>query len=154
MDEPTNHLDILAKEKLESILSDYPGTIIFVTHDRYFVNKLAQCLLVFKNGEAKYYNLTYDEYLEKVKFEKIPKPVENPKNKIKQNKVNPREQEKNIKKLEREIKIIEENIKSLKDDLFKPEVYSDYTKVNDINLKIENLEKDLLISLEKLEEIE
>ncbi len=65
LDEPTNHLDIIGKQSLENILSKYEGTIIFVSHDRYFVKKIADRLLVFENGGAKYYPCSFDEYEEK-----------------------------------------------------------------------------------------
>ena len=64
LDEPTNHMDILSKEALEDLLVDYEGTLIFVSHDRYFIKKVAQQLLSFENGETKLYKFGYEEYLE------------------------------------------------------------------------------------------
>lgn len=70
MDEPTNHLDIDAKELLEKALQDYDGTLLFVSHDRYFINQLANKIVVFDNGHAKVYNGNYSYYLdEKAKQE-------------------------------------------------------------------------------------
>ena len=64
LDEPTNHLDIAGKEALEDMLLKFKGTILFVSHDRYFINKLATSLLVFENGDSKYYPFTtYNEYM-------------------------------------------------------------------------------------------
>ena len=63
LDEPTNHLDIYSKEKLESLLTEYNGTVLFVSHDRYFINKVADSLLVFENDEVTYFNGKYDEYI-------------------------------------------------------------------------------------------
>ncbi len=64
LDEPTNHMDILSKEALEDLLVDYEGTLIFVSHDRYFIKKVAQQLLSFENGNTKLYKFGYEEYLE------------------------------------------------------------------------------------------
>lgn len=66
LDEPTNHMDIVGKETLESMLSDYTGTLIFVSHDRYFVKKVATRLLVFEDGTTHQYQFGYDEYQEKL----------------------------------------------------------------------------------------
>ena len=65
LDEPTNHLDMVGKDALESILKEYQGTILFVSHDRYFVNAVADCLLIFDHGSATYYPCNYETYLEK-----------------------------------------------------------------------------------------
>lgn len=65
LDEPTNHLDIAGKEALEKALLDYNGTVIFVSHDRYFVNKLANQILYIDGEKTGYYQLNYQEYLEK-----------------------------------------------------------------------------------------
>lgn len=70
MDEPTNHLDLDAKEVLEKALADYDGTLLFVSHDRYFINKLANKIVVAKDGQAKIYEGNYTYYLnEKAKEE-------------------------------------------------------------------------------------
>ncbi|WP_039944191.1 ABC-F family ATP-binding cassette domain-containing protein, partial [Lactobacillus equicursoris] len=63
MDEPTNHLDIEAKEVLEKALDDYDGTLLFVSHDRYFINELANKIVVAKDGHAKIYEGNYSYYL-------------------------------------------------------------------------------------------
>lgn len=70
MDEPTNHLDLDAKEVLEKALADYDGTLLFVSHDRYFINELANKIVVAKDGQAKIYEGNYTYYLnEKAKEE-------------------------------------------------------------------------------------
>jgi ATP-binding cassette subfamily F protein 3 len=66
LDEPTNHMDIVGKETLESMLKDYKGTLIFVSHDRYFVKKVADRLLVFEDGTTNLYRFGYEEYQEKL----------------------------------------------------------------------------------------
>ena len=153
LDEPTNHLDILCKTKLENILKTYKGTILFVSHDRYFLDNIATALLVFNKDNTKYYDLTYKEYLE-TKEEDTPleEKVEVKKEVKKVSKT--KEQSKNIKKIEKEISNIEIKIKSLKESLYNPEIYSDYKKTNNINQEIEKLEVKMLELLEELENIE
>ena len=73
LDEPTNHMDILSKEVLEDILVDYEGTLIFVSHDRYFIKKVAQQILSFEGGGTKLYRFGYEEYLEQ---QALPSPEE------------------------------------------------------------------------------
>lgn len=65
LDEPTNHMDIPAKETLESAFKAYRGTMLFVSHDRYFIEQVADALLIFENGKASYYTFGYRHYLER-----------------------------------------------------------------------------------------
>lgn len=71
LDEPTNHMDIVGKETLESMLKDYKGTLIFVSHDRYFVKKVATQLLVFEDGTTNLYQFGYEQYQEKLDKEAL-----------------------------------------------------------------------------------
>lgn len=64
LDEPTNHMDIRAKETLESAFRAYTGTILFVSHDRYFLSRVAESVLIFENQSAFYYPFGYEHYLE------------------------------------------------------------------------------------------
>ena len=64
LDEPTNHLDMISKENLEKTLKEYPETIIFVSHDRYFIKQVADEVIVFENDNIKHYKYGYDEYVE------------------------------------------------------------------------------------------
>lgn len=66
LDEPTNHMDIVGKETLESMLRDFEGTLIFVSHDRYFVKKVATQLLVFEDETTNLYQFGYEQYQEKL----------------------------------------------------------------------------------------
>ncbi|MCM1189403.1 MAG: ATP-binding cassette domain-containing protein [bacterium] len=63
LDEPTNHMDIIGKEALESMLNEYEGTVLFVSHDRYFISRIATGILEFSSGEVKQYRLSYEDYL-------------------------------------------------------------------------------------------
>ena len=65
LDEPTNHMDVQAKETLESAFQAYTGTILFVSHDRYFIRQVAQSVLIFEDGGPMYYPFAYEHYLEK-----------------------------------------------------------------------------------------
>ena len=65
LDEPTNHMDIPAKETLESAFMAYKGTILFVSHDRYFISQVADALLIFENGEAAFYPFGYEHYAQR-----------------------------------------------------------------------------------------
>jgi ATP-binding cassette subfamily F protein 3 len=152
LDEPTNHLDILSKMKLEELLINYKGTVLFVSHDRYFVSKIAKSLLVFGDRETNYFNLNYEEYLELKKANQEDEVIlvsEKPKIVKTLNK----EQNKNIKRLEKDINNKENKIKELKEYLFEPDVYSDYKKVNDINNTILELESELVKLMEEWEKL-
>lgn len=70
LDEPTNHMDIQAKETLESAFSAYTGTILFVSHDRYFIRQVADALLIFEGQSVMYYPFGYEHYLEKCRQKK------------------------------------------------------------------------------------
>ena len=64
LDEPTNHMDIVGKEALEQMLKSYTGTVLFVSHDRYFIKEIATGILDFQADKVQYYPCTYEEYLE------------------------------------------------------------------------------------------
>ncbi len=156
LDEPTNHLDIVGREYLESILNEYQGTVLFVSHDRYFISKVATSLLVLAKDNYHLFKGNYKEYLESLKSQNIDNNTsknidDNSKNKSDvlnepKKKVNTYNLGKEINKLEREIKKLEERIKSLEESLYLEEVYSDYDKLNQVNNEIKE-EK------EKLEEL-
>ncbi len=163
LDEPTNHMDIIGKEALEKMLLNYDCTLIFVSHDRYFVNKIATSLVVFEDGESKYLkNTTYQEYEEKrqkttqenILKEKTNTPTQNlpitKKDKPNQyllNKEKARNEAKK-KKLEKQISQLENEIKELEKSLQNPDICSDYQKI----LEIQNVIDEKNISLEKLME--
>lgn len=137
LDEPTNHMDILGKETLEEILSDYEGTLIFVSHDRYFIKKLATKLLVFEGGTAHFHDCDYERYselCERPKESVQTETKEPPKQKktyttpLKERSRLEREQ----KKREQEIAAAEEEIKRLEAELIKEENMSDYQKLTEL----------------------
>ena len=142
LDEPTNHLDIYSKEKLESLLTEYNGTVLFVSHDRYFINKVADSLLVFENDEVTYFNGKYDEYINQKTNVVIKKDKVKEKNSSKKES-KPKTTFAIMKKLERDIDKKEKKRKELETKLFDKEIYTNITKVNEINDKIESLTKEI-----------
>ena len=148
LDEPTNHMDIVGKETLENMLLAFNGTIIFVSHDRYFVNKVADKLVVFEKNGALFYPYNYAEYeLSKSAAIEEEKPLEK-KESVKEKKsfTTPLKEkskmEKRIKKLEELIGKCESEIALLEKELSLPEVYSDYIKVTKIQKDLEKLQKE------------
>ena len=135
LDEPTNHMDIIGKEKLEEILLNYKGNIIFVSHDRYFIKKLANQVLEFSD-KLYYYNCNYEEYLNKRTNNEVVnnKIVKKGTKAINNN---------GLKNIEKEIIKIEEQINLLNKELLKEEVYLDYKKSNEIQNKIDDLNNKL-----------
>ena len=142
LDEPTNHLDIIGKNHLEDILSVYKGTIIFVSHDRYFVKKIATELLVFEDDGVKFYPFGYDEYLRRKNGEKEVK-CEPRKEQKEKKKVNTYNINKEIKKIETEIAKLESELKKLTEETFANENYTNYEKMVEINKRQESIQKKL-----------
>lgn len=142
LDEPTNHLDIFSKEKLETLLTEYNGTVLFVSHDRYFINKVADSLLVFENDEVVYFDGKYDDYVNKSKNVVVTSEKAKDK-KISKKESKPKTTFAIMKKLERDIDKKENKRKELETKLFDKEIYTNITKVNEINDMIENLTKEI-----------
>ena len=157
LDEPTNHMDIIGKEHLEDILVEYPGTIIFVSHDRYFVNKIADSLLIFEDGKVEYFPYSYEEYEKKVKENTS---LEVKKIKKKESKKNVVKVANNFNDLKRELKIVEKDIiknetllKKYNAELAKEENYSDYFKAKMLADNINSLNDVLEVLNKRWEEI-
>lgn len=157
LDEPTNHMDIIGKEHLEDILVEYPGTIIFVSHDRYFVNKIADSLLIFEDGKVEYFPYSYEEYEKKVK-ENTSLEVKNIEKK--ESKKNVVKVANNFNDLKRELKIVEKDIiknetllKKYNAELAKEENYSDYFKAKMLADNINSLNDVLEVLNKRWEEI-
>lgn len=156
LDEPTNHLDIVGKESFENLLKEYKGTIIFVSHDRFFVNKIADSILAFENGKVHFYKYGYEEYVEKSKA--IEQEDEKKKKEPKKTYTTPLKEksklERLLKKIEEDINQKEIKIEELNQKLQKEEIYTDYVKVSEINLEIEDLQKSMEESMLKWEQIQ
>ncbi|MBF0715159.1 ribosomal protection-like ABC-F family protein [Gemelliphila palaticanis] len=136
LDEPTNHLDIASKQVLEAALENYEGTLVFVSHDRYFINKIATKVLDVEEDKFNIYLGNFDYYLEKKEQEKIIQSLNNiPEEKEVKKENNSyqasKEEKKLIRKLERErdavvldIEKVEEEINDINLELTKEEVYT------------------------------
>ena len=154
LDEPTNHLDIIGKESLEDLLVNYNGSIIFVSHDRYFINKIADSLLVFENNKIIYFKDKYEKYLS-TKKETIEEQETN-KTSSKKETTSPSTKTKNnslIRKIEKEIDQKEKKKKEIEMMMLDENVYNDYKKMNELQQllsKIDNELEEKLLEWEKL----
>lgn len=159
LDEPTNHMDIVGKETLENLLKEYTGTIIFVSHDRFFVKKIADSILAFENGDVHFYKYGYDEYLEKSVCLVQEKQKETVKEKEpKKIYISPLKEksklERALRKIEDEINKKESRVSELQQELLKEEIYTDYVKVGEINSEIDDLNKEIEEELLRWEDIQ
>jgi len=153
LDEPTNHMDIVSKETIEKMLKDYKGTIVFVSHDRYFVRKISDSLLVLEDGEATYYPYGYNQYMLKKEDKKYEVREEVKKEeKVISNK-DKNSLKKELVKLEKEIGEHEEKIQEINELFELEEVYSDFMKTRELEEEVENLDDELQILMKKWEEI-
>ena len=163
-DEPTNHMDIVGKETLEQMLLDYEGTVLFVSHDRYFVKRIADEILALEDGHVEYYSFGYEEYEEKnaLRNEKFLEQMAFTKeNSVKEVKVeksknyNPGKEEskrrRKLEKLEKDIAIVEEKLEQLQKELSAPENASNYAKLQEVQEQIEVEEEKLLSLMEEWE---
>ena len=155
LDEPTNHLDITSKQVLEDALENYEGTIVFVSHDRYFINKIANKVLDITGDDYSIYLGNYDYYLEKREQELIAKKLKEEKTAEVQEKVANdyalgKEEKKRIRKLERtreelleKIESLEEKVTLVNNELTKEEVYTDAIKVQEYNEELRSLNQEI-----------
>lgn len=175
LDEPTNHLDIDNKEVLENALIDYEGTLLFVSHDRYFINRIATKVIELSENGSKVYLGDYDYYLEKKKEEEeiaellaAEQPEVSTPSTNKSTYFQSKEQQKIMRSLQRKITQIEEDMAQLEEtvdeleqQMVSPAVLDDHVKLNELNqaldeahqLQEEKLSEWENLSLE-LEEIE
>ncbi len=155
LDEPTNHLDMIGKEALEGMLKSYEGTILFVSHDRYFVQRIADSLLILEDGMADFYPYSYEVFQEKSKKNlrsedasslnpvlttKMVGGNGSPSIKRGNDKV---KRERRIAQLEKEITKLEETIEILKQQFSDPKIATDYQQLSELQEKINNNEQIL-----------
>ena len=150
MDEPTNHLDLIGKEALEDALQDYDGTMLFVSHDRYFISKLATAVLVIDDGKAEYYAMSYQDYMHKNDEQKEDVKVVTKKEVKKVDRgIN---YAREVKKLEKKIEEKEAKLEELRELRFDPEYYHDYQKMRELDDKIDTLVNEVENDMAKWEE--
>lgn len=154
LDEPTNHLDIVSREALEDAILSYDGTVLVISHDRYFLNRVAQKILELKSDGIKQYLGNYSYYIEKKKAQKtgidIIETEGKTKTQLQLERKKKREEEKEKKEKQQQIKELENSIadkegeiKSLEELLCLEEVYSNPDKAVDVNNKIKNAQNEL-----------
>jgi ATP-binding cassette, subfamily F, member 3 len=169
LDEPTNHLDLDSKEVLENALVDYPGTILFVSHDRYFINRIATKVLELSSTSSSEYLGDYDYYVEKkleqAELKALEEAAQNKKvtqaeafektsyHQEKESKKLERQRKRKLEEIELRIEELEEQIQVYEDELCKPEVFQDHEKVLEINLKNEKAKSELEQLMEEWAEI-
>lgn len=174
LDEPTNHMDIVGKESLEQILKEYKGTLIFVSHDRYFVNKIADSILEFENGKVTFFDGNYEEYtrhkeevneeeeellLEKAKMNlNNEKTVTSQRENKKENNINRyliSKQNNRIKnkmdKLEKDIEEKEKKITEIEIEMQKEDISIDYIKLSDLQQQMSILHEEIDSEMEEWE---
>ncbi|MED4404253.1 ABC-F family ATP-binding cassette domain-containing protein [Metabacillus fastidiosus] len=169
LDEPTNHLDLDSKEILENALIDYPGTILFVSHDRYFINRITTKVFELSKDQLIEYLGDYDYYLEKkaeafeleqleaaekkevettiVEAGKLSYQQEKEMKKIE------RQKQRRIEEIELQISSLEEKIEQNETLLCDPTVYQDHEKVNEINIENESFHKEIELLMNEWEEM-
>lgn len=177
LDEPTNHMDIVGKETLEQMLKDYTGTVLVVSHDRYFIKQIADQILLFEpDRTTTLYPYGYAQYLEKKQQEldflnetgkkeavHVKKPpvftanVSQEQPKAEKTKYqNPGKErsklERRLKKVEERIEQAEQEIEGWKAELLRPEYASSYSKLGEIQAKIDEKEETMLEIMQEWEE--
>lgn len=171
LDEPTNHLDLDSKEVLENALLDFPGTIIFVSHDRYFINRIATKVIELASDDATLFLGDYDYYLEK-KEEMEELALENAvvENTVvtkvntstidKEAKKKERQLRRQLEELESQMPTVDAEITIIEEKLCEPEIFQDHEAVQQLQMELEqlkekqdNLSNEWLELQEQLEEI-
>ncbi len=141
LDEPTNHLDIVGKEALEEALNGFAGTILFVSHDRYFIQKIATAILqINADGTTTYFPFGYEQLEQQQQEKTTPPPAEKEAPRTKERR-NPNARE--AARLEKQIAQKEEELEMLREKRFDPEYYHDYRKMNELDSQIDDLHNEI-----------
>ena len=171
LDEPTNHLDLASKEAIESALEEYTGTVIFVSHDRYLLSKIAGRLIELKDGEYRLHEYGFDKYLDVLRdeqaaekraaeLEKQQKAAQAAKDKsakvykTKQQRSAEAARKNEIRRIENEIEAMQQQIDTLTEEISHEDVYSDYELMNKKCAEIDELKNkideyfDILVELD------
>lgn len=163
LDEPTNHMDLVGKEALENMLVNYDGTVLFVSHDRYFIDRVATGILSFESDSVKFFGMNYADYLEEKEKQNIQVTKTNPREKIKNNAptledvfdkktyYNPGKVLSRLKRLHEkyteQLAESEEKLANLQMELLDPDLASDYQRLMEIQNSIDeenNIQESLL----------
>lgn len=157
MDEPTNHLDLPAREALESALKNFSGTLVFVSHDRYFISALAESIAEIEGGKLNYYDCGYGEFTES---KKSAEPAEQPEKRersggyrSRKERAEEEKQKQLVKKLEAEISALESEEAEINEKLSDPEISADYVRVNELLQKLESIKTQTELLYKRYEEV-
>ena len=167
LDEPTNHLDLSSKEAIEEALAEYTGTVIFVSHDRYLLSKIADRLIELRDGSFRMHEYGFDKYLDILReeqaaekraaeAEKFAKAAEAAKDKSakayrsKQQRSADAARRNEIKRLESEIDEFQAKIDALTEEIALEEVYTDYELMNSKCAEIERLKNMIDVNFDRL----
>lgn len=171
LDEPTNHLDLSSKEAIEEALAEYTGTVIFVSHDRYLLSKIADRLIELTDGTYRLHNYGFEKYLDVLRdeqaeqkriadAEKFAKNAEIAKDKAvktyrnRQQRSADASRKNEMKRLEKEIDDLQAKIDALTEEISKEEVYSDYELMSAKCTEIEQFKQQIDENFDKLVELE
>jgi ATP-binding cassette subfamily F protein 3 len=169
LDEPTNHLDLDSKEVLENALVDYPGTILFVSHDRYFINRIATKVLeLSRHGSIEFLG-DYDYYLEKKleqeelaalalaastkRASQTDSLEKNSYHQDKESKKQERQRKRKLEEMEQRIEVLEEQIQEFEQQLCEPDIFQNHEKVLEINIKNEKAKSEIEQLMEEWAEL-
>ncbi|MDQ6420101.1 ABC-F family ATP-binding cassette domain-containing protein [Paenibacillus sp. LHD-117] len=173
LDEPTNHLDLFSKEVLEAALMDYEGTLLFISHDRYFLNKMAERIVELQPDGIRHFLGNYDDMLEKKReFEEAKQeslalqaatqrkssatseaPVASFYEAEKQAKREERSKQRKLEQLEAQIAELEGQIAELEEQLTDPTIFNDYVRIQDIQSNIDERKQTLSEAYEQWEQL-
>jgi len=168
MDEPTSHLDMPALEEIETVLAHYPGTLIIVSHDRYFLKGLANRVFELEEGRINIHDLSFERYLEEKEKESVRAARKDRASDQKQEEKKRRQEEHRRRqaeqkehrrlrdeqvRLEEEISAREEEIKGLEETLADPESYGDHSELADLGARLEEARNTLTRLMKSWEEV-
>ncbi|MBD2871000.1 ABC-F family ATP-binding cassette domain-containing protein [Paenibacillus arenilitoris] len=173
LDEPTNHLDLFSKEVLEAALLDYEGTLFFISHDRYFLNKMAERIVELSPQGIEHFLGNYDEMIEKkreieeVRLETLSKAAASGSRSVsasdskptnayeadKQAKRDERNRQRKIEQLEELIATLEQQIAEQEEQLTDPAIFNDYIRIQEIQGAIEERKSSLASAYEEWEQL-
>ena len=159
MDEPTNHLDIQSREALEKALSDYDGTMLMVSHDRYFINKLADRIIYMTPYGLESFTGNYDEFLAKNTVTATEEKVaEKPKNLDYQEQKRIQAEKRKVlnrfNKVEELIEQLENEVEEINSEMQKPELALDFTKLNELSKLAEDKNNEIMELMEEWEQLQ
>ncbi len=151
LDEPTNHMDIPGREALEELICDYSGTVLFVSHDRYFIKKTAHTLLSFEEDGVKHYPYGYDRYLAVNRQAEAPAPkkvteqpaAHSPKKSFTTPLKERTRLERAVARSEEKIAMLEEKCNGLRAEMGLEENATDYLRLEELKSELEELEAEL-----------